>query len=65
MSDKGIYPVINDYSCVHSKCAEFLYYPVDIIEGLAMRSYHFVSIIETRPAKHMKNEIELNYKYSI
>ena len=47
---KGIYPVINDYSCLHSKCAEFLYYPVDEVEGFAMRSYEFIKILQLKPA---------------
>jgi len=29
--------VLNDYSCLFNKCSEFLYLPIDNVEGLAMR----------------------------
>lgn len=38
---KGTIPVINDYDCLHSKCSEFLYYPIEIMEAFAMRRHKF------------------------
>ena len=62
---RGIYPIINDYSSIYNKCAEFLYHPIDCMEGFAMRTYDFVEIINSPAARNMKNEIDLNYKYAI
>jgi len=48
-----------------NKCAEFLYHPIDIVEAFAMRSYEFYEVLQMKQAHHMKNEIKLNYKYSM
>ena len=61
----GIYPVINDYSVMHSKCSEFLYHPIESVEAFAMRRWRFKALLDMPPAHHMKGEIILNYKYGI
>ena len=62
---KGIYPVINDYQCMYNKCSEFLYHPIEIVESFAMRKFRFKELLKLKPAKHMRGEIILNYKYGI
>ena len=32
---------INDYSCLHNKCSEFLYTPLEPTEALAVRRENF------------------------
>ena len=39
--EKKIISAINDYSCLHNKCSEFLYMPVEFTEALAMRRENF------------------------
>ena len=45
MHDKKIISVINDYSCLYNKCSEFLYKPIDHVEGLAMRKENFNEVM--------------------
>lgn len=39
--ERKVNSAINDYSCLHNKCSEFLYRPVDTVEALAMRRFNF------------------------
>ena len=63
--DKGTFPVINDYSAMSNKCAEFLYHPIDQVEAFAIRKYKFTAILKRKPARHMLSEISINYKFLI
>jgi len=54
---KGIYPVINDYSIMFNKCSEFLYLPIDFVEAFSMRRWRFKQLLEMPAARHMKGEI--------
>ena len=57
---------INDYSCLHNKCSEFLYIPIDHVEALAMRKENFDRVMkENSIAKKLKLTIAQNYKYNI
>lgn len=62
---KKIISPINDYSCLSDKCSEFLYKPIDYVEGLAMRKVNFNSLMKDPIAKKMKPDIAKNYKYKI
>ena len=43
---KKIISAINDYSCLHNKCSEFLYMPMEPTQALAMRREHFKNVME-------------------
>ena len=62
---KKIISVINDYSCLNNKCSEFLYQPIDHVEGFGMRREHFNRVMEDPQAKLLKIEIARNYKYTL
>jgi len=57
--------VVNDYSCLENKCSEFLYLPIDNVEGLAMRKNNFQQLMLDPQAKKMKAAISENYKINI
>ena len=47
---------INDYECIHNKCSEFLYKPIeDKIEALSMRRENFIRVMHKK--KHNKQHI--------
>ena len=63
--NKGTFPVINDYSCLYNKSAEFLYRPIDAVEAFAIRKYKFMELLRWKAARHIIPEIQINYKFSI
>lgn len=42
---KKIVTPINDNSCIYGKVSEFLYKPIDFVEGLAIRNFNFREIM--------------------
>lgn len=52
---KGTIPVINDFDCLHSKCSEFLYYPVEVMEAFAIRKHKFEEILRSESGIHLKH----------
>lgn len=56
---------INDYSSLYNKCSEFLYYPIDIVEGFGMRKHLFWKLMQLEQGKKLRYEIAMNYKYFI
>ena len=63
--EKRVNTGINDYSCLHNKCSEFLYMPVEYTEALAMRRENFSETMEHPMATYLKQEIARIYKYVI
>ena len=63
--EKKVISAINDYSCLHGKCSEFLYMPVDITEALAMRRGNFNEVMEDPVAKKLIPVIARIYKYVV
>jgi hypothetical protein len=63
--DKKTPSGINDYSCLHNKCSEFLYVPLDYVEALAMRKENFDQIMKIPIAKKLQSPIAQNYKNEI
>lgn len=55
--DKKTPSGINDYSCLHNKCSEFLYVPLDYVEALAMRKENYDQIMQIPIAKKLKQTI--------
>jgi hypothetical protein len=62
---KKIISVINDYSCLNNKCSEFLYQPIDHVEGFGMRRENFNRVMKDPMAKQLKLDIARNYKYTL
>ena len=62
---KKIISVINDYSCLHSKCSEFLYKPIDFVEAMSMRKENFNQVMQHQIGQKMRSEIARKYKYII
>ena len=63
--EKKIISAINDYSCLHNKCSEFLFMPVEFTEALAMRRENFNEVMEDPVAKKLVPVIAKIYKYVI
>ena len=57
--------VINDYSLIYEKCAEFLFKPFDFVEAYAMRKENFLGVMNQKYGKQMWKSIKYNYKYLI
>ena len=57
--------VINDYSALFRKGAEFLYFPIDKVEAIAFRRQNFIESMSTRVGRCLSKEIATNYKYYI
>ena len=56
---------INDYSCLYKKCSEFLYKPIDIVEGFAIRIGNFNKAMSQANAQLIRTNIVSSYKYLI
>lgn len=52
--EKRVNTGINDYSCLHNKCSEFLYMPVEYTEALAMRRENFNETMSDPMATYLK-----------
>lgn len=60
------FTIINDYSCIFNKCAEFLYTPIKRVEALSIDKHKFVEVLTTDLiAIKIKQQIEINYKTKI
>jgi len=57
--------VINDYSALYKKCAEFLYFPLDKVEGFAFRKHIFIENMSNKQGMALSKEIATNYKYHV
>ena len=56
---------INDYSCIMNRVSEFLYKPIDVVEGLAVRKENFQEMMQDPMAKKMLKQIKFAYKCQI
>lgn len=56
---------INDYSCLHNKCSEFLFTPLEPTEALAVRRENFNIAMEDPFSSKLKVEIANIYRYVI
>lgn len=56
---------INDYSCLHNKCSEFLFKALEPTEALAMRRENFNNMMEDPATSKLKVEIARVYRYVV
>ena len=59
---KHVCCAINDYSSLYDKCSEFLYMPIDFVEGFAMRKHYFKNIMKHKFATMILKKIKQRYK---
>ena len=60
--NKRIIAPINDYSTLSDKCSEFLYKPIEHVEGLAIRKVNFYTVMKDTIAQKMRPAIAATYR---
>lgn len=53
---------INDYSCLHDKCSEFLYKALDFVQAFAIRKHYFNEVMRDSYGQKLKVMISRDYK---
>jgi hypothetical protein len=57
--------VIGDFSCLHNKVSEFMYKPMDMISGFAIKKDKFAQVINDTLGKKLIPRVEKNYTNAI
>ena len=61
----GRHAVIGAYCCLKNKVSEFLFRPLENVQGLAIRKKFFLDLITEHVGKRLKENFELHYLHDI